>query len=71
MPFHEVPDKKAALLWRSTGKTETRGVWLINRKFNRGFDLKLGVDAAVLIVDHDESLSWTELNQAIGRGNRA
>ena len=47
------------------------GVWLVDHSFHRGYDLKLSVDATVLIYSNRGKLDHTEAKQMIGRGSRS
>ena len=46
------------------------GVWVVNKEFGRGFDLKLAKDAQVLVFGK-ERFGHTEMIQMIGRGCRS
>lgn len=45
---------------RSYVSQETTGIYLIDRKFYRGFDLKLASDANVVVLDTAQNLLWSE-----------
>ena len=47
-----------------------KGVFLVDRKFGRGYDLKLGADALVCVLVNDTSMREAEVRQNLGRSCR-
>lgn len=56
---------------RQTYSAVTTGVFVLSRDFGRGYDLKLGTEALVLILANDKSISHVEAIQMVGRGCRS
>lgn len=51
---------------------KSKGVYLFPKKFGRGIDFKLQIDAKVLILMNGEhKLTTADINQLAGRGNRS
>ena len=51
---------------------KSKGVYLFPKKFGRGIDFKLQIDAKVLILmNGDHKLTTADCNQLAGRGNRS
>ena len=71
IPCTEVLNENDALVQRNLCRNLYHGVWLIDRDFHRGFDLKLSVDSTVIIYDAHKKLSNVEAKQMVGRASRA
>ena len=46
-------------------------MFLVNRKFGRGYDLKLGKDAIACVLINDPNMREAEVRQFLGRSCRA
>ena len=44
---------------------------MVKKEFCRGFNLKLTVDATVVVLDMDASLTYSEVKQMAGRSSRS
>ena len=69
--FKHVDTAENALLGQGLGKAVVAGVFIVDVQFARGYDLKLAVDALVIVVDNDESLDLSTAQQMAGRASRA
>ena len=49
----------------------TNGVFVLDRAFQRSYDLKLGTEAQVLILATDRNMSMVEAIQMVSRGCRS
>jgi hypothetical protein len=45
-------------------------VFILNRKFARGFDFKLKVDPLVIVLVNDPQMSYSQIKQMFGRSCR-
>ena len=48
-----------------------QGLFLVKKEFCRGFNLQLTVDATVVVLDTEGSLTYSEVKQMAGRSSRA
>lgn len=69
--FNLIVQDKAARMHMEMQKGRNDGVFVLSREYARGYDLKLNKDAAVLILDTEGTLTFTEAKQMIGRASRA
>ena len=69
--FAKIESISEALCQRDLCKNQTSGVWLVNRSFGRGFDLKLAADSTVMIIDPERDVTLTEASQMVGRSSRS
>ena len=60
-----------ALQQRQLASDATKGVWLVNREWSRGFDLKLADESKVFIFDIYGKLPIAEIMQMTGRASRS
>lgn len=60
-----------AINLRDALKSEPKGIVLISTLFSRGYDLKMGADAFVLILANGTEMTVSQINQMLGRGNRS
>ena len=59
---------------RNSAKGELSGVWFVSPAFSRGYDLKFGKDAFVIVVDSikpEKKFNLTQVQQMVGRGSRS
>lgn len=56
---------------RTRDENKTRGIYIFATFLGRGYDLKLGADACVLVLATDKGFKWSEVNQMLGRGCRS
>lgn len=56
---------------RREKQDDVRGVYLCHSDFQRGFDMKMAVDAYVMIFATEKGYKMSEIEQMIGRGSRA
>ena len=71
IPFVSIEKTKSAIIEREKFRAQTRGIFLVNRKFGRGYDLKLGADALVCVLVNDPQMREAEVRQLLGRSCRA
>ena len=69
--FVHIKDPQEASQQRLEYNSNTTGVFILQRKFGRGYDLKLGTEATVLILANENSISQIEAIQMVGRGCRS
>ena len=48
-----------------------KGLFLVKREFCRGYNLQLTVDATVVVLDTEGSLTYSEVKQMAGRSSRS
>ena len=48
-----------------------QGLFLVKREFCRGYNLQLTVDATVVVLDTEGSLTYSEVKQMAGRSSRS
>lgn len=60
-----------ALVNRESTAQLTKGIFVIETRYSRGYDLKLAKDAIVLILDNDGTLRLSDAEQMAGRASRA
>mgnify|MGYP003336363124 CR=1 FL=1 len=56
---------------RATNLDRPNGIYVIHKKYARGFDMKLLKDAFVMILSIKINLPWSVVNQMVGRGCRS
>ena len=69
--FRRVKNTNEGMTERENAMALNRGLWLLERSFSRGYDLKLNVDSFVIVCDIGQKLDLTEARQMIGRGSRS
>jgi len=56
---------------REAHRDSYKGVFVIDRRYARGYDLKLAVDSLVYVLDNGGDLSLAEVQQCCGRSSRS
>ena len=66
-----IKDNESAVKARVMGHNVSKGVYFIEMDMMRGYNLKLTVDARVIICDTVGSLNMTQVEQMAGRASRS
>ena len=69
--YGRINKDRAAMEMRATNINRTNGIYVLHRKYARGFDMKLAKDAFVMILSIEKNLPWSVVNQMVGRGCRS
>lgn len=71
MEVIHIENIEQALKHRSRDAAKTRSIYVMTDLVARGYDLKLGKDASVLVLADDKGYPWSLVNQMFGRGSRS
>ena len=59
--FEDIQTTEEAVLARLNHETTTTGVFMVNRKFAMGYDLKLKVEPLVMVLVNDPKMSTSQI----------
>ena len=69
--FNYISTEEEAAQQKNIATSLSKGVFLLHRKFSRGFDIKFAQDAIVVVFDPNNNIPASEIVQMIGRASRA
>ena len=71
MVYELIQTDENATKLRKNASDRIRGVFVLDNRYCRGYDMKLGEDARVLINAGAKGFPLSQVKQMVGRGSRA
>ena len=68
--FEDIQTREKALEARQNHADTQRGVFMVNKKFAMGYDLKLKDEPLVIVLVNDKKMTTAQIRQMFGRSSR-